>query len=122
MMSSLPIIQNLCTNTYWRYRLNSDLQKVLEPACVCLGRSYSTASTRGKKASHPHHGKWKVPPPQSIWNVLIFGSLILGALPRGLSCQACRVCSLPRLASKGPTGQRNLSTVAMAAAVTAAQI
>ena len=24
-----------------------------------------------------------------IWNVLIFGSLAVGALPRGLSCQAC---------------------------------
>lgn len=69
----------------------------------------------------PHHGNWKVPAPQSIWNVMIFGSLALGALPKGLSCQACKVhpcLSWPQ----EPTGQRNLSMVVMAAAVTAAQI
>lgn len=53
---------------------------------------------------------------------MIFGSLALGALPKGLFCQACKVHPLPQMASGGPTGQRNLSMVVMTAAVTTAQI
>lgn len=50
---------------------------------------------------------------------MIFGSLAFEALPRGLFCQDCNA-SLPQ-PQRGPTGQRNLSMVVMAAVVTAAQ-
>lgn len=53
---------------------------------------------------------------------MIFGSLALGALPKGLFCQACKVhpcLSWPQ----GPLARGIcLSMVVMAAAVTAAQI
>lgn len=74
-----------------------------------LFRKYWNLPVRGKLASHRHPGNEKVPPPQSIWNVAIFGSLALGTLPRGLPFQAYRVRSSSWLTSEGPTGQNNLS-------------
>lgn len=75
-------------------------------------------------AAHTRPGPtWpsQLPPLQSVWNVRIFGSLALGALSRGL-CQHRRAHCLPQVASEGPTGQRTLSTMRTAAAVTPAQI
>lgn len=85
-----------------------------------LFRKYWNLPVRGKLASHRHPGNEKVPPPQSIWNVAIFGSLALGTLPRGLPFQAYRVRSSSWLTSEGPLA-RIICQVVMAAEVTAAQ-
>lgn len=49
------------------------------------------------QAAH-NEGNQKVPPPQPIWNVRIFGSLAFGPSPQRPLHKDCRVHSSPRLA------------------------
>lgn len=45
-----------------------------------LGPACSAWVSCGREASHPQISNRKSPPPQSIWNVVIFGSLTPGTL------------------------------------------
>lgn len=76
--ASAGVLLDFYRNIYWKYTSERDVQKVLTSARVCWGNRCGTGCTR--RTAHPP-GNQKVPPPQPIWNVRIFGSLAFGASP-----------------------------------------